>query len=1246
MASSNLAVQIRLELQTAQGETALKRFQSAVDAALAKLRSPKDVGIIKQLAAEVEAGKRKLDEIPAQWRKDVELITRASRGARLLDEVGIQQSHAQIQQSIQRLRQDFAALKSSGVLSQAELAQAAARTRQRMLELAEGLNGARSAMQGLGNAFATVQRAFAALAALSAGSQLFKVSDEMALLRARLSLVEGGTQRAGERLQQLFDVAKRGQADVAAIGESYAKFAATLRGIGRSGDDALRLTEALTLALRVSGAGAQQTSAVMLQLGQALQRGKLSGDEFASVAENGGKVLDYLAEALGVSRGELLRMAQAGELTTDKVLRLSDALDRIRKDAESLPQTVGGAAQNVSNAFKRWVSDAESVGAAGRAVIAVFNFVAENFNAVVNGALVVGLGLLISRVASFVNALRALWPVLQVIVASGFNPWAIAIGGAAVAVGVFWDDIKRLWSTLSDTEPLARAKRAVEDLSATLGQLQGAAQTAAQQLQQSIADETEKAKDTIKGLQDAYGQFVSATQELMQRRVAAIEDSYAQQQRAAQQAAQSEAQSIASGVQAVVDAEGQKLAAIAESQRQMEAGWQRAYGAAIELARASKQDVEAIEREGLEARIALYSQIEDAYRATVDRLIAEEQRHLDAVRRAEEERSNLRLSTEDRIRELARRGMDEQAAYQDRLLQVEEKQAAARAALQQGNFELAKKLAEEAMRLAERSASAAGKGIEQQEAAAKAIAEIKESAAIADQALQALGAAHQQAAQQAAAGAQEASAALQRVADEVTRLKAQLQEGATLQVQVKADDAQAAIERIRALLQAQEIVMSLKANADEALAALEQLKKDVTNTELTALVRAKTDAALQDIEQLQQVVEGADIQLGVSFEQARKGLLDFRQQTEDLLAKPTSSQHTVKPDASQVYAVLEDIKKPTSSTHTIYVRRVEARASGGLIGEGTRGPAAPGRAIAAFASGGPVGGFPLMRAGRVPGVGNGDTVPRTLQAGSFVLRKAAVQHYGARLGDVLRRLVPGFASGGMVDPQDYATNNPTVRRLLDAIREAERIAAMYEAEAEELQIQFQKEVRAMKGRRFQSLAEYNVAITRQDALRDRADDAQLQAKEQRTLIKRWLAELEKYRIRRYASGGAASDTVPAMLTPGEYVVRRDVVARLGTGFFDALNQMRLPRRALDALLQRAWLPVRGFASGGLVQEADRVAFSTRPAPSAPVAASEPAIAARAPTASLTVHVHGVSDPERLARQIEPHLQQLIRLKAA
>jgi hypothetical protein len=65
----------------------------------------------------------------------------------------------------------------------------------------------------------------------------------------------------------------------------------------------------------------------------------------------------------------------------------------------------------------------------------------------------------------------------------------------------------------------------------------------------------------------------------------------------------------------------------------------------------------------------------------------------------------------------------------------------------------------------------------------------------------------------------------------------------------------------------------------------------------------------------------------------------------------------------------------------------------------------------------------------------------------------------------------------------------------------------------------------------------------------------------------------------YASGGpvpgnGTGDTVPAMLTPGEYVLRRSAVDRLGLGLLNQLNGLRSPL-----------LPRRGrthFADGGLV----------------------------------------------------------------
>ena len=94
----------------------------------------------------------------------------------------------------------------------------------------------------------------------------------------------------------------------------------------------------------------------------------------------------------------------------------------------------------------------------------------------------------------------------------------------------------------------------------------------------------------------------------------------------------------------------------------------------------------------------------------------------------------------------------------------------------------------------------------------------------------------------------------------------------------------------------------------------------------------------------------------------------------------------------------------TSSTHTIYVRKVEENARGGLVGSGVPG----------FAAGGAV--APPSRVWPAAGCrapGNRDTVPRTLDAGAFVLRTAAVRKYG---GAALQRLVQGvgrFAGGGL-----------------------------------------------------------------------------------------------------------------------------------------------------------------------------------------------------------------------------------------
>ena len=87
--------------------------------------------------------------------------------------------------------------------------------------------------------------------------------------------------------------------------------------------------------------------------------------------------------------------------------------------------------------------------------------------------------------------------------------------------------------------------------------------------------------------------------------------------------------------------------------------------------------------------------------------------------------------------------------------------------------------------------------------------------------------------------------------------------------------------------------------------------------------------------------------------------------------------------------------------------------------------------------------------------------------------------------------------------------------------------------------------------------------------------------------------MEQHQGEFYRGGGVArSDTVPAMLTPGEYVVNRSAVSRFGTGFFESLNNLSLPAHALAARVQGQ---IQGFASGGLVQSLASPLSVPRPA---------------------------------------------------
>lgn len=78
-----------------------------------------------------------------------------------------------------------------------------------------------------------------------------------------------------------------------------------------------------------------------------------------------------------------------------------------------------------------------------------------------------------------------------------------------------------------------------------------------------------------------------------------------------------------------------------------------------------------------------------------------------------------------------------------------------------------------------------------------------------------------------------------------------------------------------------------------------------------------------------------------------------------------------------------------------------------------------------FAKGGTVLGF--NRGGSVPGTGNGDTVPAMLEPGEFVIRKSAVEAFGAdKLADINK-----YAGGGPIKASKMKLKTPTIANHYD-----------------------------------------------------------------------------------------------------------------------------------------------------------------------------------------------------------------------
>ena len=190
----------------------------------------------------------------------------------------------------------------------------------------------------------------ATLAAGVSARGLVEAADGYANLQARLKLAARGQDEFAASNDAVQRIASAAQAPLTETAALYTRIANSLKDTDVSQAAFVDTTEAVALALRLSGATAAETSSAMVQFSQSIASGRLAGEEFNSVSEAAPRLLQALAASLGKPVGELRAMSKEGQLTRDVLINgLAAELPTLRREAESLPKTLGGAFTEMGN---------------------------------------------------------------------------------------------------------------------------------------------------------------------------------------------------------------------------------------------------------------------------------------------------------------------------------------------------------------------------------------------------------------------------------------------------------------------------------------------------------------------------------------------------------------------------------------------------------------------------------------------------------------------------------------------------------------------------------------------------------------------------------------------------------------------------------------------------------------------------------------------------------------------------------
>lgn len=240
----------------------------------------------------------------------------------------------------------------------------------------QGINGSKFAVNALVGALASLGIGLGA-------KELIEAADSYAMLSAKIQQSTKDSGNFEQAISSVHQIALQTNSTLDNTGSLFTRLNTVAKDMGKSQQFALDMTNTVTKAIKLGGSSTQEAEAAVQQFIQAMQGGILRGEEFNSIMEGGYGLAEALAKGLGVTTGELRKMAEAGELSAERVLgALAKQKSAVDVQYAELPLTIGNALQKIATSWQILIGEMDQANGASATVAQWLSTIADNLDIV------------------------------------------------------------------------------------------------------------------------------------------------------------------------------------------------------------------------------------------------------------------------------------------------------------------------------------------------------------------------------------------------------------------------------------------------------------------------------------------------------------------------------------------------------------------------------------------------------------------------------------------------------------------------------------------------------------------------------------------------------------------------------------------------------------------------------------------------------------------------------------------------